>query len=59
VAALTEDDFRRRIERIPAGRLGTEADVTGCALFLVGPDAGFVNGHVLVADGGFSILGTF
>lgn len=59
VNMLSPEDIRRRVEKVPLGRLGREDDVTGCALFLAGPDGGFVNGHVLVADGGFTILGTY
>ena len=57
VNMLTKDEVDRRIAHVPLGRLGQEDDVTGCALFLAGPDAKFVNGQVLVADGGFTILG--
>jgi NAD(P)-dependent dehydrogenase (short-subunit alcohol dehydrogenase family) len=56
---LNEEEVQRRVDKVPLGRLGTEADVVGCALFLAGPDGGFVNGHVLIADGGFTILGVY
>lgn len=46
----------RRLEAmlasIPAGRMGTPAEVAGAALFLASPLAAYVNGHTLVVDGG-------
>jgi 2-deoxy-D-gluconate 3-dehydrogenase len=53
--ALREDADRARaiLERIPAGRWGTPDDVAGAAVFLASPAADYVNGHVLVVDGGW------
>jgi 3-oxoacyl-[acyl-carrier protein] reductase len=46
----------RRLEeqgdRIPVGRVGTCDDVAGALLYLASTEAGYINGHVLVADGG-------
>lgn len=39
--------------RIPAERWGTPEDIVGPAVFLAGPDAAYVNGHVLAVDGGW------
>jgi NAD(P)-dependent dehydrogenase (short-subunit alcohol dehydrogenase family) len=36
----------------PMGRLGTPADVAGCALYLASDEAQFVTGSVFVVDGG-------
>jgi 2-deoxy-D-gluconate 3-dehydrogenase len=54
-AALRADHARGRLiqERIPAGRWGTPSDVVGAVVFLAGPAARYVNGHVLVVDGGW------
>lgn len=54
-AALREDPERSRsiLDRIPAGRWGTPADVAGAAVFLSSTAADYVNGHVLVVDGGW------
>lgn len=54
-AALRADAERERAirERIPAGRWGTPDDVVGAVVFLAGPAARYVNGHVLVVDGGW------
>jgi 3-oxoacyl-[acyl-carrier protein] reductase len=41
--------------RIPAGRLGTPADMAGVAIFLASPLASYVCGHTLVVDGGLSL----
>ncbi|PWD50209.1 2-deoxy-D-gluconate 3-dehydrogenase [Serinibacter arcticus] len=54
-APLREDPERSRsiLERIPAGRWGTPQDVSGAAVFLSSSAADYVNGHVLVVDGGW------
>lgn len=41
-------------EHMSAPRLGRPDDVALAALFLASPDAAFINGHVLVVDGGMS-----
>ena len=37
---------------LPLGRSGSADQVAGAVVFLLGPDASFVHGHVLFADGG-------
>ena len=39
--------------RIPAGRWGEPDDLVGAVVFLASPAARYVNGHVLVVDGGW------
>jgi 2-deoxy-D-gluconate 3-dehydrogenase len=39
--------------RIPAGRWGTPSDLVGAAVFLASSASDYVNGHVLVVDGGW------
>ncbi|WP_315095063.1 2-dehydro-3-deoxy-D-gluconate 5-dehydrogenase KduD [uncultured Cellulomonas sp.] len=53
--ALRDDPDRARaiLERIPAGRWGTPDDIAGTAVFLSSSAADYVNGHVLVVDGGW------
>jgi 2-deoxy-D-gluconate 3-dehydrogenase len=53
--ALQEDPTRSRqiLERIPAGRWGEPGDLAGAVVFLASPAANYVNGHVLVVDGGW------
>ena len=36
------------------GRLGRPEEIAACAAFLASSDASFVNGHTLVADGGYT-----
>lgn len=53
--ALREDPIRSKaiLDRIPAGRWGTPADLAGAAVFLASAASDYVNGHVLVVDGGW------
>lgn len=53
--ALQRDSTRSRqiLERIPAGRWGSVQDVAGAAVFLASNASNYVNGHVLVVDGGW------
>nr|WP_062339438.1 2-dehydro-3-deoxy-D-gluconate 5-dehydrogenase KduD [Herbidospora sakaeratensis] len=53
--ALRADADRSRsiVERIPAGRWGDASDIAGAAVFLSSAAADYVNGHVLVVDGGW------
>lgn len=54
-AALQADEIRNRqiLERIPAGRWGDAEDVAGAAVFLSSPASDYVNGHILLVDGGW------
>jgi 2-deoxy-D-gluconate 3-dehydrogenase len=53
--ALQDDAARSRqiLERIPAGRWGEPADISGAAVFLCSRASDYVHGHVLVVDGGW------
>jgi 2-deoxy-D-gluconate 3-dehydrogenase len=53
--ALREDPVRSKaiLDRIPAGRWGTPQDLAGVAVFLASPASDYVNGHILVVDGGW------
>lgn len=53
--ALQADETRNRqiLERIPAGRWGKPEDIAGAALFLSSSASDYMNGHILVVDGGW------
>lgn len=46
---------QRIVEHIPAERWGDPADLMGPLLFLASPASDYVNGHVLVVDGGYLV----
>lgn len=54
-AALQADQTRNRqiLERIPAGRWGEPGDLAGAAVFLSSAASDYLNGHILVVDGGW------
>ena len=41
------------LDRIPAGRWGTPEDLMSAVVFLASPASDYMNGHVLVVDGGW------
>jgi enoyl-[acyl-carrier protein] reductase III len=49
--AEMEEEAKRR----PSRRLGSAEDLADVALFLVSPQAGWIQGQVIVVDGGFSL----
>ena len=52
---LANPAFRRlMVDTTPFPRIGRPEDVAGAVRFLCSEDAAFVNGHVLVIDGGWS-----
>lgn len=54
-SALRSDEIRNRqiLERIPAGRWGDPADLAGATVFLASAASDYINGHILVVDGGW------
>jgi NAD(P)-dependent dehydrogenase (short-subunit alcohol dehydrogenase family) len=42
--------------RTPLRRLATPDDIAGTIVALIGPDLGYVTGHILVVDGGYTLL---
>jgi 2-deoxy-D-gluconate 3-dehydrogenase len=54
-SALQQDETRNRqiLERIPAQRWGNPEDIAGAAVFLASSASDYVNGEVLVVDGGW------
>lgn len=53
--ALRADETRNRqiLERIPAGRWGTPEDLAGAAVFLASSASDYLQGHIMVVDGGW------
>ena len=53
-------DAARLVQRVvaatPAGRLGTPDDIADVVAFLISPEARWIHGQVLVADGGSSLM---
>lgn len=54
----TDEVFNLSRKITPLGRLGSVEEVGAAASYLVGPDASFVNGTVLIVDGGYSGVDT-
>ena len=54
VARIHDAEMRAAYGRlVPMQRYGSPEEVAGAALYLCGPDASYVTGHVLAVDGGF------
>lgn len=55
IAGLREDVRKNLISKTPLGRMGSVEDVANAVLFLASDKAGFITGHTLVVDGGFTL----
>ncbi len=51
------DRGRELLLRTPLGRFGCTEELVGAAIFLASEAASFVNGQILVVDGGFLARG--
>jgi len=52
----TEEGMAWQIARIPMGRVGQPDDIASVVLFLCSPEASYITGHTLVADGGWLLF---
>jgi 3-oxoacyl-[acyl-carrier protein] reductase len=50
--ALNEEQRAALLKQVPAGRLGTPADVAAAVLFLVSPQSAYITGETLHVNGG-------
>ena len=55
-AALSEDQRRRLLERVPVGRLGTPDDVAAAIGYLASQEAAYVTGQTLHVNGGMAMI---
>jgi 3-oxoacyl-[acyl-carrier protein] reductase len=59
-SAMTDDlnDKQREaiLVKVPAGRLGTAAEVAACTVFLASEEAAYVTGHTLNVNGGMLMI---
>ncbi|WP_109807505.1 SDR family NAD(P)-dependent oxidoreductase [Sphingosinithalassobacter portus] len=47
--------MQKFVQAIPERRIGTPEEIAACVLFLASPQASYVRGHTLVADGGYTL----
>ena len=52
----TEEGRAWQLARIPLGRLGKPDDIAGVVAFLCSSESDYITGHVLVADGGWTLF---
>ena len=52
----TEDGLAWQLARIPMGRVGQPDDIASVVLFLCSPEASYITGHTMVADGGWLLF---
>jgi 3-oxoacyl-[acyl-carrier protein] reductase len=54
--ALNDEQKARIATQIPAGRMGTPAEIAAAALFLASDEAGYVTGQTLHVNGGMAMI---
>jgi 3-oxoacyl-[acyl-carrier protein] reductase len=53
---LSDDQKKKLLSRIPAGRLGSPNDVAGACIYLAGEEASYMNGQTLHVNGGMAMI---
>lgn len=51
---MFKESVQRMLDHVPLGRPGTVDEIAVAALFLADPENGYMNGHVLTVDGGWT-----
>jgi 3-oxoacyl-[acyl-carrier protein] reductase len=54
--ALTDAQKAAILTRVPAGRLGTGADIGAAVVYLASAEAGYVTGQTLHVNGGMAMI---
>jgi NAD(P)-dependent dehydrogenase (short-subunit alcohol dehydrogenase family) len=52
----TDEGLAWQLARIPMGRVGQPDDIAAVVVFLCSPEASYITGHTLVADGGWLLF---
>jgi 3-oxoacyl-[acyl-carrier protein] reductase len=55
-AVLTEEQNQRIASSVPAGRLGSPAEIAGAVVFLASDEAAYITGATLHVNGGLSMI---
>ena len=54
--SLNEEQRRRLLERVPAGRLGNSDDIASAVVYLASDEASYVTGQTLHVNGGMAMI---
>ncbi len=54
-ADIPDEGRQRAVDSVAAGRFGTADEVASAVAYLCGDEAAYINGHILVVDGGLAL----